>query len=61
MWWTGLMKLLQPLRNYCNRNKKFGQGVERVECGCIKFEARNTKFEIISNFEFSKHILDFYI
>jgi hypothetical protein len=31
MWWTGPMRLLQLLRNYCNLNEKFGQDVEQVE------------------------------
>jgi hypothetical protein len=49
MWWTAPMKSLQPLRNYCNLNEKFGQEMEQVECDGNKI--RSTKSEIRNKFE----------
>ena len=49
MWWIDPMKSLQPLRNYCNLNEKFGQDVEQVERDVN--EIRITKSEIRNKFE----------
>jgi hypothetical protein len=63
MWWTGPMKSPQPLKNYCNPHEIFSQEMRQGQLIMIliKFEARNTKFETISKFKFSKHVLVFSI